>query len=91
METGTHLEPGEGWGEGGGEDWARLQALLELIRRENQTELSPERRDQIRERVLERIEQNEVRRRKVRSIVAATSTVLLAGLVLALVIRVRAR
>ena len=90
METGNHLEPGEGWGEGG-EDWARLQSLLELVRREQRTELSPERREQIRERLMERLERNEVqRRRRRRALVAAASTVLLAGLVLTLVIRARA-
>ena len=50
METGNHLEPGEGWREAGvgGEEWARLQSLLELVRREHQrTELSPERRAQL--------------------------------------------
>ena len=55
METGKHPEPGAGWGEGG-EDLARLQRLLELVRREQQTELTPERREQIRARVLERLE-----------------------------------
>jgi len=89
METGKHLEPGEGWGEGG-EDWARLQTLLELVRREQQTELSPERREQIRTRVLERLERHEARRRRRRAIVRVASTVLLAGLVLTLVIRSRA-
>ena len=43
METGNHLEPGEGWGGEarlGGEGWARLQSLLELVRQEHlRTEL----------------------------------------------------
>ena len=93
METGNHLEPGEGWREAGvgGEEWARLQSLLELVRREHQrTELSPERRAQIRERVMERVESNERRRRRARAIVAGASTLLLAGLVLTLVIHARA-
>jgi hypothetical protein len=89
METGRHPEPGEGWGEGG-EDWTRLQTLLELVRREHRTELSPERREQIRARVLERLERHEAQRRRRRAIVAAASTVLLAGLWLTLVIRARA-
>jgi hypothetical protein len=90
METGNHLEPGEGWGEGACEDWARLQSLLELVRRENQrTELSPERRDQLRDRVLARIERAEVRRRRVRAIVRAASAIFLAGLVLTLIVRTR--
>jgi hypothetical protein len=90
METGR-LEPGEGWGTEGGEEWARLQSLLELVRRENhRTELSPERREQIRARVMERVERNERRRRRARAIVAGASSLLLAGLVLALVVRARA-
>jgi hypothetical protein len=92
METGTHLEPGEGWGTGGGEEWTRLQSLLELVRQEQQrTELSPERRDQLRERVLERVERYEVRRRRWRAVVVAASAALMAGLVLTIVIRASAR
>jgi hypothetical protein len=91
METGNHLEPSEGWGGEGGEEWARLQSLLELVRRENyRTELSPERREQIRERLLERLERDERRRRRARAIVAGASAALFAGLVLALVVRARA-
>ena len=86
MQTGKHLEPGEGWGEGG-EDLARLQSLLELVRREQQTELTPERREQIRTRVLERLERHEAQRRRRRAVVRVASTVLLAGLMLSLVIR----
>ena len=91
METG-HLEPGEGWGEAGvgAEEWARLQSLLELVRRENRAELSSERRDEIRERVLARVEMMVVRRRRARAIAAGASAVLLAGLALALVVRARA-
>jgi hypothetical protein len=92
METG-HLEPGEGWGESGvgGEEWARLQSLLELVRRENhRTELSPERRERIRARVMERVERNERRRRRARAILVGASTMLFAGLVLTLVIGARA-
>ena len=89
MDTGKHVKPGEGWGEGG-EDLARLQTLLDLVRREQQTELSPERRERIRARVLDGWERYEARRRRRRAIVAVASTVLMAGLVLALVIRARA-
>jgi len=64
--------------------------LLELVRREHLTELSPERRDQIRARVLERLERYEVQRRRRRAILAAASAVALAGLALTLVIRARA-
>ena len=92
MDT-DHLEPGDGWGESGfgGEEWARLQSLLDLVRRENhRTELSAERREQIRARVMERVERNERRRRWARAIVVGASTMLFAGLVLTLVIRARA-
>jgi len=88
METGKHPEPGEGWGEGG-EDLARLQTLLELVRREQQTELSPETRERIRTRVLEGWEKYEAQRRRRRALVAAASAVVVAGLVLTLVIRAR--
>jgi hypothetical protein len=89
METGSHLEPDEGWGERGG-DSAMLQSLLELVRREQRTELSPERREQIRERLMERLERNEAQRRRWRVLVTVASTALLAGLMLTLVIRARA-
>jgi hypothetical protein len=89
METRNHLEPGEGWGEGG-EDLGRLQRLLELVRREQPTELSPETRERIRTRVLEGWERYEAQRRRRRKLVVAASTVLVAGLVLMLAIRARA-
>jgi hypothetical protein len=89
METRNHVEPGEGWGEGG-EDWTRLERLLELVRREQQTELSPERRERIRARVLEGWERYEARRRRRRAIARVASTLLLAGLVLTLALRARA-
>jgi hypothetical protein len=84
METENHLEPGEGWREGGlgGEEWARLQSLLELVRREQQrTELSPERRAEIRERVLARVARYEVRRRRWRAFMATAGAALVAGVV----------
>lgn len=87
METGSHHEQAEGWGVQG-EDWTRLHALLELVKRGHQMdELGAERREQIRERVLARLDQIEARRRRVRALVRGASTVLVAGLVLALVIR----
>ena len=92
METGNHLEPNEGWREAGvsGEEWGRLQSLLELVRREQQrTELSPERREQIRDRVLERVARYELRRRRWRRFVAAAGAALVAGIVVAVVARAR--
>lgn len=84
METANHLEPGEGWGgESGGEDWVRLQGVLELVRREHQrTELSEERRAEIRERVLARVEQYEARRRRWRRFVKAAGALLVAWMML---------
>jgi hypothetical protein len=91
METANHLEADEGWGKPGSQEWARMHSLLELVRREHQRmELSPERREQIRERVLERWEGYEARRRRVRVLVAAASAMLLAGVVLMVVVRARA-
>ena len=61
MHTGHHQheEPTEGWREVGvtADEWEGLQNLLELVRREHKrTELSPERREQIRERLMARLE-----------------------------------
>jgi hypothetical protein len=88
METGEYMQPGEGWGDRS-EEWARLQSLLDLARQAHLTELTPERREQIRERVLDRIERNELRRRRVRAFVAAASAALLACLALRFVFRAR--
>ena len=90
METQNQLGADEGWGVAGTEEWTRLQALLELVRREHRAELTPERREEIREHVMERLERNEIRRRRVRTFVTAASAVLLAGFVLTAVIRARA-
>lgn len=93
METRNHLDPNEGWAESGlgGEQWARLQSLLELVRREHlRTELSPERREQIRERVLARFEQLEARRRRWRAVFVGASVALAAGLVVTLALHARA-
>ena len=86
MESGNQLEPGEGWS-ARGEEWARLQHLLELARIAHRTELSQERRDEIRERVLERLDRLETRRRRVRAVVYGVSGLLLAGLLLMLAFR----
>jgi hypothetical protein len=93
MQTGNHLEPGEGWGDAGvsSEQWARLQSLLELVRREHRrTELSPERRARIREQVIARFERAERRRRRWHAFFAGAGVVLAAGLVLTLALRARA-
>src|SRR5262245_35906376 len=87
METGRHREQHEEWGVPR-EEWARLQGLLELVRREHQSQqLSAERQAEIRERVLQRLDQIEARRRRVRAFLASASAVLLAGLVFVFVIR----
>ncbi len=81
---GNHLEPQEGWGATGTE-WARIERLLALARSAPPEELSPERRQQILDRVLERFERNEIRRRRARFFLAAAAVVLLGGLVSTLV------
>jgi hypothetical protein len=88
MQTGNHLGPREGWGEGNEVAWARLQSLLDLVRQEHlRTELSPERREAIRERVLERVARNEVRRRRRRAVVAVLGAALVASVVVTLFVR----
>jgi hypothetical protein len=91
METGNHLGPREGWGEVNEVAWARLQSLLELVRQEHlRTELTPERRELIRERVMERLERSEVRRRRRRAFVAVLGAAVVASVVVALVVRAHA-
>jgi hypothetical protein len=93
METRNHLDPNEGWSEAGvsGEQWARLQSLLELVRQEHQrSELSPERRERIRERILARYEKLEARRRRWRVFLAAAGVALVAGAVATAALRARA-
>ena len=85
METSIQLEPARAWGQEyvGGAEWARLQSLLELVRREHRRmELDPERCDRIRQRVVARLERAEARRRRWRAVVATAGAVLLLGLVL---------
>ena len=85
MESGHHEEPSEGWGLAG-EEWARLESLLALVRSAHRDELTPERRDRIRERVLERAEKQWARRRMARVLLAGASA-LLAGVLLVVGIR----
>jgi hypothetical protein len=87
METGNHLEPGEAWGVRGAE-WERIQRLLELARSAAREELSPERREQLRERLLARLERDEIRRRRARLILAGAAVVLL-GTGLSMLVRQR--
>jgi hypothetical protein len=94
METGHHHEPTEGWRDAGvpREEWERLEHLLELVRREHlRTELSPERREQIRVRVMERLEATERRRRRWRMVAVGAGAALVAGLVLTVVVQARVR
>lgn len=81
METANDRETGETWGPQHHES-VMLERLLQLARSAHREQLSPERREEIRERVLERVEQLETRRRRVRVFVAAASAVVLAGLLL---------
>ena len=77
METGTSLE----WGE----DWARIEKLIALARNAHRTELTRDRKDRIRDQVLDRLERSRDRRRTVRAFAAGASTMLLAVLLLKLV------
>jgi hypothetical protein len=52
VETENRLERGAGWRERG-EEWATVERLLALARSADREELSPERRERIREGLLE--------------------------------------
>ena len=85
MQTGTRLERSE--------DWARVERLIALARSAYEVELTPERRTQIRQRLLDKLDQMERererrrnrRRTAARLLLAGVSTMFLAGLVLKLV------
>ena len=85
METGDTLEYDEGW--------ESVKRLIELAKAAYATPLSPQRRQHIRERLLQRLEQDRIeraerqrmRRRIAGAFVAGASTTLLAGLLLKLV------
>ena len=81
METGRHVETGTDWGP----ERAWMERLIALARSAHEEEFTPERRAQIRERLLERLERIDLRRRRVRVFVAVASTLALAGLLLRLV------
>jgi hypothetical protein len=83
MDTGNRVEPDEEWGKG--PDWAGMERLIALARSAHRAELSPERRAEIVERMLERLERNEIRRQRVRIFVAVASALSLVGLLLRLV------
>ena len=80
MEMEKHPDRQREWGATGAE-WARIERLLELARSAPRDELSPERRQQILERVLARVEKNDRRRRRARFFLAAAAVVLLGGFV----------
>lgn len=77
MDTGTSLERGE--------DWARIERLIALARSAHRTELTRERRDRIRIRVMDRLDRSRDRRRTARAFAAGASTTLLVVLLLKLV------
>jgi hypothetical protein len=77
VETGTSLE----WGE----DWARIEKLIALARNAHRTELTQERRERIRDQILDRLERARDRRRTARAFAAGASTMLLVVLLLKLV------
>jgi hypothetical protein len=84
VETARHSEPGEAWG-ARGEEWVRLERLLELARTAPREALTPTQREQFRERLLERLERNLVRRRRARVLIAAASSLSLGALLWTLV------
>jgi hypothetical protein len=96
MHTGHHQEPTEptaAWREAGvtSEEWEGLHSLLELVRREHlRTELSPERREQIRERLMQSLDKLERRRRRVRAFLVGACALLAAALAAKLVARAHA-
>ena len=85
METATRLERGG--------EWARVEWLIALTRGACETEFTPERREQFRQRLLNKLDQLERQRERRRNrrrvaarvLLAGASTMLLAGLVLKLV------
>ena len=85
METGTRLERSG--------EWARVEKLIALARSAQDAEFTPERREQIRLRVLEKLDRAERERERRRSrrrvaagvLLAGASTMLLVGLVMKLV------
>ncbi len=85
METETRLERSG--------EWAGLERLIALVRSAQEVEFTPERREQIRQRVLAKLDQAERERERRRNrrrvaarvFLAGASTVLLAGLLLKLV------
>jgi len=84
MHTGTALEPSG--------EWARVQRLIALARTAYDDELTPERREQMRQRVLAKLDQmarererrHNRRRAAARVFLAGIATLLLAGLALKL-------
>jgi hypothetical protein len=76
VDTGNSLERGD--------DWARVERLIALARSAHRTELSPERRAQIREQLLLRWEREQNRRRTVRAFLAGASTMLVVGMLIML-------
>jgi hypothetical protein len=82
VETGDSLEHDEGW--------QSVRRLIELAKSAHSPTLSPERRQRIREGLLQRLERDRIekldrertRRRIAGALVAGASTTLLAGLLL---------
>lgn len=87
METGTRVERSE--------EWARIEKLIALARSAYEDEFTPERREQLRQRLLAKLDQVERERERRRNrrrvatrvFLAGASAMLLAGLLLKLVSR----
>ena len=90
METETRLERGG--------EWAGLERLIALARSAQEVEFTPERREELRQRLLEKLDRMERERERrrhrlrvaARVLLAGASTMLLAGLLLKLRSWVRA-
>ena len=81
------MEPGNSWGRG--EGWLNVAHLIDLAKKadasESEWEWDAERRDQILQRLLARIEKDRQRRQVMRAFAAGASTVLVIGLLARLI------
>lgn len=74
------MEPGIDWGKG--EGWSNVVTLIELAKQAPPEPLSPERRAQIIQRIMARVEETRERSRVRRAFLAGAAAVLVLGLVL---------
>ena len=72
------MERGSEWGSGQG--WLAVSPLMEMVKKVNEETKGVDRRAQIVERMVERLEENRSRRRVRRAFAAGAASVLVAGL-----------